>query len=138
MKNSERYSSIVRWSEEDEVFVAVVPELPGVSGFGDTADQAVAEAQIAAALAVGVLRADGHPVPAASCLATFSGQFRVRPPRGLHRALAEEAVTEGVSLNTLVVQRLSEGSGAARAVAHARAVQSAGQARLCLVQGQAA
>jgi predicted HicB family RNase H-like nuclease len=37
----------------------------------------------------------------------YSGKFVVRVPKSLHAALAAEAETEGVSLNQLVVAKLS-------------------------------
>jgi predicted HicB family RNase H-like nuclease len=102
------YSTVVRWSDEDEAFVALLLELDGISGVGDTPQEAVEAAHTAAGLAVDVLKADGLPVPDPEPLPSYSGQFRVRLPRSLHRRLAERAAAEGVSLNTLIVQRLSE------------------------------
>jgi hypothetical protein len=40
-----------------------------------------------------------------------SGRFVVRPPKSLHAALEREAAAEGVSLNQLVVVKLSVGLG---------------------------
>jgi hypothetical protein len=40
-----------------------------------------------------------------------SGRFVVRLPRSLHAALEREAIAEGVSLNQLVVAKLSVGLG---------------------------
>lgn len=37
----------------------------------------------------------------------FSGQFRVRLPKSLHEKLTEQAMREGVSLNTYVITLLS-------------------------------
>jgi len=42
---------------------------------------------------------------------TYSGQFRVRLPVGLHAALVTKAERQGVSLNTLVVGLLAGGIG---------------------------
>lgn len=46
----------------------------------------------------------GDPIPAPRPLApeNYSGQFRVRLPRHVHRTLAEAAEQEGVSLNLFV------------------------------------
>ncbi len=40
-----KYEIIIYWSEEDQVFVADVPELPGCMAHGKTQDEALAEAQ---------------------------------------------------------------------------------------------
>lgn len=95
------------WSDEDEAYVATVPEFPHLSGLGETAPQAVEEVLAAVALALEVLAERGTPAPEPQKAVAYSGQFRVRLPRSLHKRLAEEADAEGVSLNTLIVSRLS-------------------------------
>ena len=54
----------------------------------------------------------GHEAPAPLSLPHHSGQFRLRIPRSAHSWLAARAESEGVSLNTLIVQILSEARGA--------------------------
>ena len=41
-----RYEIIVYWSEEDEAFVAEVPELPGCMADGETYQKAISNAEI--------------------------------------------------------------------------------------------
>jgi predicted RNase H-like HicB family nuclease len=40
-----RYEIIIYWSEEDEAFIAEVPELPGCMADGDTYQMALANAE---------------------------------------------------------------------------------------------
>ena len=40
-----KYEIIIYWSDEDQVFVAEVPELPGCSSHGSTQEAALANAQ---------------------------------------------------------------------------------------------
>ena len=47
-----------------------------------------------------------------------SGRFVVRIPRSLHAALEREAVSEGVSLNQLVLAKLAVGLGRLTSLAH--------------------
>lgn len=106
-----RYAVNLMWSSEDDGYVATVPELPGLSAFGETVEEASREAAAAGAAFVRVLAESGSPVPAPLELPTFSGQFRVRVPVSLHETLVARARYEGVSLNTLIVGLLAEGLG---------------------------
>lgn len=58
------YHLNVFWSDDDNCWVADAPDLKYCSAFGDTAEKAVAEAQIAVTLFVESLKANGKPVPA--------------------------------------------------------------------------
>jgi antitoxin HicB len=58
-----RYLVEVVWSDEDEGYVATVPDLPGCSAVGATPEEAVREVQDAAAAWIEASRAAGEPVP---------------------------------------------------------------------------
>ncbi|MSQ16434.1 MAG: type II toxin-antitoxin system HicB family antitoxin [Dehalococcoidia bacterium] len=45
MKDSYRYEIIIYWSEEDQAFVAEVPELPGCTADGASYHEALSNAQ---------------------------------------------------------------------------------------------
>ena len=105
------YAVNLVWSPEDEAYVATVPELPGLSAFGDTAEEAAGEVARAAEAFVEVLAESGCPIPAPLKMTSFSGQFRVRVPVSMHETLVARARREGVSLNTLIVSLLAEGLG---------------------------
>lgn len=106
-----RYRIVVEWSDEDRVFVARVPALPGCAAHGKTAEQAAREARRAAEAMLAVLRDDGDPPPPEDIAADYSGQIRLRLARSLHERLARLATVEGVSLNQLMVTLLAEGAG---------------------------
>lgn len=103
-----KYSVNASWSDEDEGYIALVPELPGLSAFGDTPEEAVAEAKIAAEGFIKVFQEDGCEVPNPRKLSVHSGQTRLRLPKSLHTALSQEAKTEGISLNSYIAYLLSE------------------------------
>lgn len=58
-----KYEVILYWSDEDQVFVAEVPELPGCVAHGDTQGAALAKAQEAIQLWIDTALEFGDPVP---------------------------------------------------------------------------
>lgn len=56
---------IIYWSNEDEAFVAEVPELPGCMAHGETQELALTNAQEAIQLWIDTAREFGDPVPEA-------------------------------------------------------------------------
>lgn len=58
-----KYEIIIYWSQEDDVFIAEVPELPGCMAHGDTPEAALANAQQAIELWIETAREFGDPVP---------------------------------------------------------------------------
>ncbi|HET7463145.1 MAG TPA: type II toxin-antitoxin system HicB family antitoxin [Longimicrobium sp.] len=105
------YSYSVRWSDEDEAFIALCPEFPGLSAFGESAAEALEQVQVAVGLAVETHQAEGWPLPEPQAISQYSGQFRLRLPRSLHAELAARAEAEGVSLNALAVAYIARGLG---------------------------
>ena len=58
-----KYEVIIYWSNEDQVFVAEVPELPGCMAHGGTQELALAHVNEAIQLWVDTAKEFGHPVP---------------------------------------------------------------------------
>jgi predicted RNase H-like HicB family nuclease len=61
--NVHKYEIIIYWSNEDEVYVAEVPELPGCMAHGSTPEAALASAHDAIQLWIDTAREFGDPVP---------------------------------------------------------------------------
>ncbi len=57
-----KYEIIIYWSDDDQVFVAEVPELPGCAAHGDTPDTALASCGEAVALWIDTAKDTGRPV----------------------------------------------------------------------------
>jgi antitoxin HicB len=96
-------------------YVAVFPDLPGCLTQGETLAEVAAMAEEARRLWIEVEHDRGHSIPLPSYPEEeYSGQFRVRLPKSLHRRLAESAAVEGVSLNQYVVMLLTRGESEAR------------------------
>lgn len=60
-----KYEIIIYWSNEDEVYVAEVPELPGCMAHGDTHEAALANANEAIKLWIDTAQEFGDSVPEA-------------------------------------------------------------------------
>lgn len=60
------YEIIIFWSDEDQAFVADVPELPGCMAHGDSHEAALAAVKDAISLWLDTARAPGRAVPQAS------------------------------------------------------------------------
>jgi predicted RNase H-like HicB family nuclease len=58
-----KYEVIIFWSNEDNAFVADIPELPGCMGHGATQEEALRNAQEATELWLSTAREFGHAVP---------------------------------------------------------------------------
>jgi predicted RNase H-like HicB family nuclease len=58
-----KYEIIIYWSNEDQVFVAEVPELPGCMAHGSTQEAALAHANEAMQLWIDTAREFGDPIP---------------------------------------------------------------------------
>ena len=59
----DKYEVIIYWSNEDDIFVAEVPELPGCTAHGDTKAAALANADEAIQLWIDTAVEFGDPVP---------------------------------------------------------------------------
>jgi len=105
------YSFSATWSDEDEGYIAICPEFPGLSAFGDTAEEAVAELKAAIGLAIETYQSEGWDVPQPQRIPEYGGKLLLRMPKSLHGKLAQQAEAEGVSLNTYVITILSEAIG---------------------------
>ena len=89
--------------KEEGGFVVSYPDLPGCITCGETVESAVTNALDAkkawfeASLEAGI---EIHEPD-------YSGQFKLRIPRSLHRLLAEHSQREGISMNQYCVYLLS-------------------------------
>lgn len=103
----EKYSFSAFWSNEDEGYIALVSEFPGLSAFGETRDEALKEAEAALQCMIELFQEEGKPLPEPRALPEHSGQLRLRMPKHLHTKLAFEAEHEGTSLNSYIVSLLA-------------------------------
>jgi predicted HicB family RNase H-like nuclease len=105
LKN-DRYTYRVMWSEEDQEYVGLCVEFPGLSWLEPLQEDALKGIRQVVAQVVADMEASGETVPEPIAAKRYSGKFMVRVPPELHRHLALEAAEAGISLNRLASDRL--------------------------------
>jgi predicted RNase H-like HicB family nuclease len=111
MSESLRYPSQIFFSDEDGGYIAIAPDLPGCSAFGETAEEALRELQDAIKAWIGAANKAGNPIPPPSPRQAEelpSGRILLRLPKTLHAQLIERATRDGTSLNSCLVMLLSQ------------------------------
>ena len=58
-----KYAIEIFYSEEDEGYISVAPELPGCSAFGETVEEALEEIKIAIDLWIETAKREGREIP---------------------------------------------------------------------------
>jgi len=104
------YTYRVTWSAEDEEFVATCLEFPSLSWLAPVQLQALNGLETLIADAVADMRDQGEAVPPPLSERSYSGKFNLRVGEAMHRRLAIEAAEQQVSINQLIVRRLSAAS----------------------------
>lgn len=99
--------SIELFKDDEGDWLAHFEEIPTVSAFGVSPEEALEELKESWTLMKESYTSRNEPVPLAPMKKDYSGRFNVRIDRRIHRALAVEASRAGISLNALVAQKLS-------------------------------
>lgn len=110
--------SIELFKDDDEEWLAHFEELPNVSAFGSSPEDALIELKEAWEVMKESYASHNEAIPVAPSKKAYSGQFNVRIDKRIHRALAVEAARAGISLNALVAQKLSLSVGTQTSYAH--------------------
>lgn len=99
--------SIYLAEDEDGDFLAHFIELPNVSAFANSPEDALHELTLAWKGIKESYQKHNEPIPVAPAKKEYSGQFNVRIDKRVHKELAIEAAQVGLSLNALVSQKLA-------------------------------
>ena len=105
--NINHYTYRVTWSAEDGEHVGLCTEFPSLSWLARSPEKALTGIRQAVAEAVADMQTNGEPIPNALAEKHYSGEFRVRIPPDVHRALAMQAAEQGISLNRLASAKLA-------------------------------
>lgn len=89
-------------------FVVSFPELPGCLTCGETVETAIKNAVDAKKVWFEAAIEEEIEIHEPDSLEEYSGQFKLRMPRSLHRSLVEHSKREGISMNQYCVYLLSK------------------------------
>jgi predicted HicB family RNase H-like nuclease len=103
----DHYTYRVTWSPEDGEHVGLCAEFPSLSWLATTPEAALKGVRRVVSEVVADMEASGEVVPVPLAEKHYSGEFRVRIPPEVHRALATQAAEQGVSLNRLASAKLA-------------------------------
>lgn len=92
---------------EEGGFVAMFPDLPGCITVGDTIDEVITNIIDAKKAWIVAELEEGRIIPEPKDINDYSGQFKLRLPKSLHRILAENSKREGISMNQYCLYLLS-------------------------------
>ena len=112
MKTIEEYMKIPYRMEiiedtDEGGYVASYPDLKGCISTGQTIESAVSSLLDAKRAWLEAALEDGYNIPNPESDDSYSGQFKFRMPKSLHRQLAEHAKLEGISMNQYCLYLLS-------------------------------
>lgn len=94
--------------EDEGGFCISYPDLPGCFSSGETIDSAVANGEQARREWIFAMLEDGKSIPDPFNAENYSGQFRLRMPKSLHKYLVERSKEEGISMNQYCVYLLAQ------------------------------
>jgi predicted HicB family RNase H-like nuclease len=103
----DHYTYRVTWSEEDQEYVGLCAEFPGLSWLADSPEAALRGVRRMVADSVEDMETSGESIPEPLASRKFSGKFMVRVPPDVHRELTLQAAEAGVSLNRLATVKLA-------------------------------
>ena len=95
--------------QEESGYVLHCPELPGCITCAETVAEGMEMLEDAKKCWFTACLEDGVVIPEPVRLEDYSGQFKLRLPKSLHKQLAQRSSEEGVSMNQYCVYLLSKG-----------------------------
>lgn len=100
---------ILIFKDEEGDFIATLVEIPELSAFGNTPDEALKELEIAYELWLESVTSHNFPIPKPLSQKHFSGKLSIRIPKTLHEDLFLKSQEDGVSLNKEIIYRIQKG-----------------------------
>ena len=95
-------------------YVVRFPELPGCMTCADTLEEAVRNAADCRKEWLTAAMEEGIDIPEPVSEEEYSGQFKLRIPKSLHKSLAEHSKAEGISMNQYCLYLLAKNDASFR------------------------
>ena len=108
IREADKYTYRVTWSEEDEEFVGLCAEFASLSWLAESPEAALKGIRSVVRKCIKDMNSSGEEVPEAISARNYSGKFMVRVPPEVHRHLAVQAAEDGISLNRIVSAKLAQ------------------------------
>jgi predicted HicB family RNase H-like nuclease len=103
----DHYTYRVTWSPDDGEHLGLCTEFPSLSWLAATPEGALKGIRQVVSDVLADMKASGEAVPVPLAEKRYSGEFRVRIPPEVHRALAMQAAEQKISLNRLASAKLA-------------------------------
>lgn len=97
---------------EEGGYAVSFPDLPGCLTVGDTIEEAIKNAEDAKRAWLEAAIEDGYNISEPDDLENYSGQFKLRIPKSLHKSLSEHSKAEGISMNQYCLYLLTKNDSA--------------------------
>lgn len=115
MKNLEYYMNLnykieIVKDETEGGYVLSIPELKGCLTCADNLEKGMEMLEDAKKQWLMAALESGYEIPGSNALENYSGQFKLRLPKSLHKELAERSKQEGISMNQYCLYLLSKNS----------------------------
>lgn len=94
--------------DEEGGYAGRYPDLPGCITTGSTASETARNAEDAKRVWLSTALEEGIKIKEPDDLDSWSGQFKLRIPKSLHRSLSEHADREGISMNQYCLYLLTK------------------------------
>ncbi len=112
MKDLNYYMSLnykieITEDKQEGGYILSCPELPGCITCSETLSDGIKMLEDAKKCWFTACIEDGLVIPEPKSLDEYSGQFKLRIPKSLHKELAERSQREGISMNQYCVYLLS-------------------------------
>lgn len=102
-----KYPLVVK-EDEDGTYYAEYPDLKGCMTVGNSLSEISESIEDAKLTWIETAFENNIDIPEPKSESDYSGSFRIRMPKSLHKSLADDAKNEGISMNQYCIYLLSK------------------------------